>query len=330
MLSLVASSQRVAVVRVVDPNVLVTLSGKQGRRAVIRASLREVIKGSGGSGDALQFASHGHGVAAYAAGDEAIVFLVPLARSPEIAALSEAGVGWVSLQEHDSRYLLAAPSTDALLAAVRRYAAAEEHEAPDVRVEALRRVTLDLLTSGSADLAASAVRDLAAAGSMPLVRREDVPRLLAEVVRSPITSISVRVGLLVALDAHDLVEAPPEWAGLLRTTSGSDLAHVVRAAGRHPSVEVNPILIELLAGDAAVAEAAALALADPAHAAAVPALAGALERDEPRVCRASIRALGRIGTLAALDALNLAASTHASADIRRRAAAEARRPTVAR
>jgi HEAT repeat protein len=103
----------------------------------------------------------------------------------------------------------------------------------------------------------------------------------------------------------------------------------VRAAGRHPSPEIDAALVGMLAGgDDQVAEAAALALGDPAHADAAEALAIALDRPEPRVRMAAIRALGRIGTPEAREALETVAETHKDPATRHRATAEIR--TLAR
>jgi hypothetical protein len=324
LLALVAGSQRVVFAEIVDPNDVATLEGSSERRPVVRIALREVIKGEGRPGQTLRFASHGHGVAEYGVGEHALIFLAPLATNRELAVLQQAGVNWVSLQDHDSRYVLSEASRERVLAAARGYAAAGREADPVQRSDALHRITLDLLTSGDPRLASSAIRDLVPAEGARLVRRADVPRLLEEVIDSPSVVISVRVGLLVALERQGLLDARPVWERLLRTTAEPDLLQVVRAAGRHPSPKVNLILIEMLKGDAAVAEAAALALAGPLHADAVPALAVALERPEPRVRMASIRALGGIGTPAARRAIEAAAESHTDSATRRRAAAEVR------
>ncbi|MBW2384844.1 MAG: HEAT repeat domain-containing protein [Deltaproteobacteria bacterium] len=327
LLSLVTGSDLVAHVRVLDPHASVALEATGGRRPIVRVELREVIKGAGEPGRELRFASHGHGVAEYVAGDEALVFLLPLARSRELAVLQEAGLRWVSNQEHDSRYVLTPESRAGVLAAARGYAAAGRLPERQARVERLRGVTLALLTSGDARLGASAVRDLVAAGDLPLVTQADVPRLLAEVVHSENASIGVRIGLLAELERRQLVDAAPVWQALLRSTNRPDLLQVVRAAGRHPSPEVNATLVEMLGREDAVAEASALALGDPAHADSVPALAKALQSDQPRVRMAAIRSLGLIATPAAKDALEAAAGTHEDSATRRRAAAEVRNQT---
>jgi hypothetical protein len=329
LLALMGSSQRVVYAEVVDPREVVRLeSGEQ--RTVVRVTLTEVIKGDGLPGQEIRFAAHGHGVAEYEAGDAALIFLVPLARNRELSSLQQAGVQWLSLQEHDSRYVLDDASREPVLAACRRYAGALRETDPAKRTLALRQITLDLLTSGDRRLATSAIRDLVPSTGTSLVLPEDVPRLLKEVIDSPKQPISVRVGLLVALEHAGLLDGRPVWVRLLRTTAEPDLLQVVRAAGRHPSPEVNAILAQMLTGDAAVAEAAALALGNPQHADAVPALAKALERPEARVRMASIRALGRIGTPAARNALEAAAESHADSAIRRRAAAEVRSSQVSR
>ena len=174
-------------------------------------------------------------------------------------------------------------------------------------------------------LGASAVQDVVLAGRVPLVAAEDVPRLLADVVSSQEAPIGVRVGLLAELQRRGLVNGAPLWLALLRSTAKPQLLQVVRAAGQHPSPEVGAALVGMLAGgDDEVAAAAALALGDSSHAAAVGALTGALDRAEPRVRMAAIRALGRVGTSEARNALETVAGTHDDPATRRRAAAEVR------
>jgi hypothetical protein len=323
LLRLVGGAERVVHVRVVDAHASVSVEATGESRPVVEVEVREVLKGKGAPGDVVRFASHGHGVARYDDGEEALVFLVPLARSPELDALQASGLRWVSLQEHDARYVLTPETRAPVLEAVRRYVAVESVPGTADRMKALRGVTVDLITSGDPRLAASALQDLVAAQSLPLVTAEDVPRLLAEGVASSKTAIGVRVGLLAELQRRGLVEGTPQWLDLLATTPKPGLLQVVRAAGNHPSPEVDARLVGLLAAeDEEVAAAAALALGNPAHAAAVPALAAALERPESRVRMAAIRGLGRIATPAARQTLATAAEGHDDAASRRRAAAE--------
>ena len=325
LLGLVGGADLVAHVRVADPSATVVVKETGERRPVVRVELREVFKGEGQPGESLRFASHGHGVAEYSEGEEVLVFLTPIARSRELDVLQAAGLRWLSSQEHDDRYLLTPETRELLLAAVRGYAAAGGLSQPAARVRALRGVTLDLLTSDDARLGASAVQDLVLAGQVPLIAAEDVPRLLADVVSSQEAPIGVRVGLLAELQRRGLVEGAPLWLALLRSTAKPQLLQVVRAAGQHPSPEVDAVLVGMLAGDDdEVAAAAALALGDSAHVAAVGALTGALDRAEPRVRMAAIRALGRVGTPEARNALETVAGTHDDPATRRRAAAEVR------
>jgi hypothetical protein len=325
LLSLVAGAERVALVRVVDPEALVVLEETGDHRPVVVVELREVLKGEGKPGEALRFVSHGHGVAEYRAGEEALVFLAPLERSRELDSLQTAGLRWVSFQEHDTRYGVDDENRARLLGAVRAYVAVEALPQPAARVAALRAVTLDLLTSGDPRLAAGAVQDLALARELPLVTPEDVPRLLEGVVSSSAAPIGLRVAVLSELGGRRLVEATPLWLGLLRTTPKPDRLQVIRAAGRHPSPEIDLELVGLLAGDdPELAAAAALALGDPVHAAATPSLGGALARTEPSVRMAAIRALSAIGTPSAREVLAAAADSHADPATRRRAAAAVR------
>ena len=159
---------------------------------------------------------------------------------------------------------------------------------------------------------------------MPLVTASDVPSLLPEVVNNPSAPIAVRIGLLAELEHRELLQAAASWESMLSSTRKPDLLQVVRAAGRHPSPGVDATLKKMLLGDGQLAEAAAQALGNPSHSDAVPALTIALERDEPRVRMAAIRALGRIGTPAARKTLETASTSHSDPATRRRAAAEVR------
>ena len=89
-------------------------------RPVVRAKVLETLKG-GASFDAIVFAQHGHGVADYRAGQEALLFLDRLGSGGELAALAglPGAPTHVSRQEHDDAYRLTATSRDVLLPAVR-------------------------------------------------------------------------------------------------------------------------------------------------------------------------------------------------------------------
>ncbi len=215
LLGLVAGADVVAHVRVVDPDAAVVLGASGERRPVVLVELREVLKGEGAPGDPLRFATHGHGVAEYAAGEEAVVFLAALERSRELDVLTTSGLRWVSFQEHDARYVLARENRTQLLAALRGYVAAEAQTEAAARLQALREVTLQLLTSGDARLAASAVQDLAVSDRIPLVRDEDVPRLLEHVVTSPQAPPGIRIAVLSELERRGFVEGSPHWMTLL-------------------------------------------------------------------------------------------------------------------
>jgi hypothetical protein len=325
LLSLVGGAERVAHVQIVDPSALVVLEESGERRPVVVASLRTALKGGGESGENLRFATHGHGMDGYLDGEEGIVFLAPLERSRELAALAAAGVRWVSFQDHDVRYVVTPENRARLLGAIQAYVAAEALAEPGARLAALRRVTLDLIGSGDLRLASGAVQDLALSGDLPLVTAADAPGLVERVVTSPAHPLGVRLALLSELDRRRLVDGPSLWLALLRDTPMPDRVQVARVAGRHPSPAVGAELVALLGSDDdALAAGAALALGSPAHAQATPSLARALEHPDPRVRRAAIRALAAIGTPAARDVLAAAGESHDDPDTRRRAAAAVR------
>ena len=322
LLGLVSGATRVAHVRVVDPALRVEVGEGGAQRHVVVVEVREALKGGGQPGERLRFATHGHGVAAYAAGEEVLVFLVPLRRAPELAVLEGAGIEWVSFQEHDERHATQGASGARALAAARDYAAAARIADPKARLEELRRVTLGVLTSGDERLAAGAVQDIALTDELPVVSAADAPGLVAGVVASATAPTPVRVALLAELGRRGWIDPDPLWRDLLHDRDIEHRTQVVRAAGRHPSPTVRDALTTLLDGDDTVMAAeAARALGAPPFAEAVPALAAALDHESTRVRLAAVRGLEGIGTRSAGRALETASQESRHADVRRRAGA---------
>jgi hypothetical protein len=259
-------------------------------------------------------------VARYRDGEEAVVFLHAISRSPELRALGGAGgVAFVSGQEHEEKVGLDDEHRDERLAAVRAYVAVGRIADPVDRRAASRRLTHGLLRSPDRRLAWSALEDVVPAGLA--ADATDLLRLIDD----PAVTIGVRVALLAGLEHQGLVAGAPRWARWLRTTADPDRLAVIRAAGAHPSPPVTKALLRILRhGDATAAEAAAAALGSPGHAAGVPSLAGALRAGPLRVRMAAVRGLGGIATERARAALAEAAGTHPDPATRRRAAAELR------
>jgi len=136
---LVAEADLVVRARVVSAGERVGFSTEEGSvtRPIVEAAVLETLKGDPGL-EVVRFAQHGHGVATFRSGEEALVFLQRIGRTRELAALGEAGVlDWVSLQEHEEAFPLRPATRDALLGAARRYVAAESASA-EARLPALR------------------------------------------------------------------------------------------------------------------------------------------------------------------------------------------------
>lgn len=293
-------------------------------RPAVEAAVLEVLKGNFEK-PRVRFAQHGHGVARFRSGDEALLFLHDIARSPELDALGRSGThSWVSLQEHQDTYPIEPATRDRLLGVARSYAAADAEASANARTAALRRATVDLLTSGDPQLAASALRDCVLAPDLPLLTVEELPALRA-VLDDPDTSMGVRVALLTELERRDLVEGPPIWLRLLADeTPSRDRITAIRAAGASSSRPVRTRLIALVASpDVQVAAAAASALGAPGNQDAVAPLTGALSHESATVRMAAIRGLGRIGAPEAQRALETAAASHPDPATQRRARAEA-------
>jgi hypothetical protein len=323
--SLVAESDLVVRGRVTEHDTFVARDGpNEKRRSILRIEVLEVLKGPGVVGKELPISQHGHGVAKYGPGEEALFFLRHLSKSRELQGLASTGeLEWYSWQEHDDDYVLSPKSRRVTLGAARSYASIEKMHG-ERRANALRQVTVKLLASRDLRLATSALRDLVRAGDAPLVTTEDVPAL-TKVIYDPRTAIGVRIGLLAELDRRGLVKGDPHWARLLGSVKGSDRLAVIHAAGAHPSPAVNAELTEILMGpDAEASAAAAIALGSPGNGAAVGPLSEVIVADNARVAMSAIRGLGRIGTAEARAVLASVAESHPDASVRRRAQAELR------
>lgn len=310
--------------RITEGEGLIVIDKPPLHREVVKAQVLEVLRGGIAVGESVTFAQHGHGHAGYADGEEALLFLEKITRSPELSrtAIAER-VQWVSRQEPQDRVTLTPQTRDEFVAAVKAYAALAGLASPRERIEGLRLVTLRLLGSREPRIAASAVRDLVLAGNLPIVRAADAA-LLDRLIDDPHTAIAIRIALLAEIERRSLVSGPPRWARLLRETTPRDLLPLVRAVGAHPSDATTEELVKILEGnDAELAAAAAVSLGSPGNERAVEPLTRALSSASERVRMGAIRGLGGIGTEAALRALEQAATSHPDPVTRRRARAEA-------
>lgn len=296
----------------------------QAQRPLVMATVLDAYKGAAPPG-ALRFAQHGHGVAQYQVGDEALLFLRRSERSRELDELAVTGtVAWVSLQEHDNAFKLTSETRPAFERAVRGYLAALAEADDEARLEALGRMSVGLLHSDEPRLRHSALRDLVLMGSA--LGTEGLASELIAISEDTSLAIGVRLGVVAVLEQQGLVDGPERWAQLLRDTQMPDLLTVVRAAGAHPSPPVTTELVKrLAAGDEELAAAAAISLGVPGNRAAVGPLARALESPEERLRMSAIRALGRIATDDARALLRQAAEDHPDRATRRRAAGEVAR-----
>jgi hypothetical protein len=325
---LVAESDLVLRARIAAVDQWIGVSKEQGGtgRPGVEAEVLAVLKGKLDE-DRVRFAQHGHGVVRFEPGRETLLFLIDIARSRELGAVADAGLyQWVSIQEDSDDYPLEPATRQRVLAAVHGYLAAEDAPSAELRAAALRRATLDLLTSRDPRLAASALRDLVLAPSAPLVTADDV-RVLLPIVDDPHTSMGVRVGLLAELERRRLAGGSDHWLRLLSSEVPTrDRVTAIRAASGSANPAVRARLVALVSDpDEEVGAAAAAAIGRPGDASAVAPLAAALQRPSARVRMAAIRGLGRIATPDAARALETAAASHPDPDTRRRAAAELRK-----
>jgi hypothetical protein len=318
---LVVDSDLVVRARIGDTPAAVDPSAK---RPVVVAEVLDIYKGSHQPGT-VRFAQHGHGVAPYRAGDEALLFLRRAERVRELDELAATGeTAWVSLQEHDTAYTMAPADVPAFDAAVRAWVAAAAEPEPSARLASLRAVTVAQLTSAEPRLARSSLRDLVLMGGA-LVTADNAPALM-EITDDPTIDIGIRLGVLTVLEQREMVEGPARWARLLQTTPAPDRLSVVRAAGAHPSPQVTAELVKLLEGDdAELAAAAAVSLGVPGNEAALAPLVRAATHGDVRVQMAAIRGLGRVATEAAQAALEQISEKHPEPAIRLRAGGEVAR-----
>jgi HEAT repeats len=321
--SLVAEADLVVHARVLgSEDLVVDKGGARKRRPALRVELIEVMKGPALAGQTLRLAQHGHGVAEYHAGQDALLFLRALDRSAELSSLGSAtALRWYSGQEQDDAYALSARSRPPTLAAARAYAALEPLP-PSERAEALRRITLKLLASRDRRLAVSALRDLTRAGVAIPLTAQDLPNLIMVVDDSNAT-IEIRLGLLAELERRGLLDGGTRWARLLQTSQGNERNVVIRAVAAHPGPLVDAELLKILAStDALAASEAAISLGYAGNEAAVQPLANTLNSKNPRRRMAAIRGLGGIGSADARAVLSSVAASHPDQATRRRANAE--------
>jgi len=321
---LMADADVAARARITDVREVPAASDTVGQRPTVGAVLLEVLKGDVASKQ-VRFAQHGHGVASYRPGEEVLLFLRRIERSRELDTLAATGLAYVSLQEHDDKYLVPAGEDPLVMRVARAYSRAERVADPDARLKLTREVMLMMLRSQDARLAAEAVQTLAIAEGDALVTSQELPELL-QLIDDSRTPIGVRIALLVELERRGMLAGSSRWLGLLQATSGAERKSVIRAAGRHPSVELGTALLALLEGeDLSAAREAAIAVGWPGYDAAVAPLGTALAGEDARLRMAAIRGLGGVATAEAQRMLAASASEHPDDATRRRAGAEVRR-----
>jgi HEAT repeats len=313
----------VAHVRIVHPSWDVPVDDGAATWPVVETQAIEILKGDAAPGR-LTFVRDGEETPAYAAGQEALVFLRDVAKSESLAHLSIAGiVRWASFSGRVESMLLTPETRAAYVDAIRGYVAVGAMEEGPAQLDRMRTLTVELIASSVPALARSAIRDLTLAGNLPLVTKSDV-RPLAAIVWDPAVAIATRVALLDELERRGLIFGPTAWARMVRETRGRNRLEVVRALQGHQSAGVNQALVGVLQEpDEEIAGAAATALGSLGNRAAVAPLLRALGRPEPALRSAVVRALGRIATQGARQALDTAAEHHPDPETRREAFAAA-------
>lgn len=320
----VAEAELIVLGRVVNPAYRFIADEGRLQRSLVEIDVLEAFKGESGE-DRLRFAQDGHAVAEYAAGDTALFFLKPIARSRELRALVlPGGPSHFSGQEHDEEFLVEANSGSVLLSATRAFAASERAETTEERLALIRGATLDLLTSNDDQLASAALSSLVMAPNADWVTKADLPRLRKK-LSDPTASIGLRAGLIAELDRRGLLIGDEERSRLLNQASPASLPAAIRALATRPSAAITSFLLDRLLNNPEttdeVAVEAAIALGNAKDPRAAAALGRVLAREEVRVRNAAIRGLRNLGTEEARGVLQDAAETHPDRSTRRRAKA---------
>lgn len=290
---------------------------------VVHVEVLSALKGAGTPGP-LAFVNIGAGAVGYVDGEEVLLFLQHLDRVAELAATPLQGrLRYVVIANAGEKLVLTPWAKRPLTNAVSRYVAVETIPDPELRGEAIRSLTLDLLKSGEPVLIAAVMRDFEPGGDAAALTLADLPAMVP-LIESPRTPIGTRIALVAELERRGLVFGPARWVRLLRTSRGTDLLAVIRAVGDHPSAGVTDQLIPLLRDrDPALVDAAAAALGVPGNVDAVRPLAAALAREDWTLRLTILRSLSRIGTQSARQTLELVAARHPDPELRARAETEA-------
>ncbi len=290
---------------------------------IVHVDVLTTLKGAAAPGP-LAFVNVGAGAVGYTDGEEVLLFLQHLERVAGLAATPLQGrLRYVVIPNAGEKLVMTPWARGPLTNAVRRYIAVETIADPEVRGEAIRSLTLDLLKSGEPVLIAAVMRDFAPGGDAAALTLADLPAMVP-LIESPRTPIGTRIAIVAELERRGLVFGPARWVRLLRTSHGADLLAVIRAVGEHPSAGVTGQLVPLLRDhDLEIANAAAASLGVPANVDAVRPLAAALARENAAFRHTILRSLSRIGTQSARQALELVAARHPDPELRAQAETEA-------
>lgn len=290
---------------------------------IVHGDVLSTLKGAAAPGP-LAFVNVGAGAVGYVDGEEVLLFLQHVERVPQLAATPlQSRLRYVVIPNAGEKLVMTPWARRPLTGAVGRYVAVETIADPEVRAEAIRSLTLDLLKSGEPVLIAAVMRDFAPGGDAAALTVADLPALVP-LIESPRTPIGTRIAIVAELERRGLVFGPARWVRLLRTSEGADLLAVIRAVGEHPSAGVTGHLVPLLRDrDFAIASAAAASLGVPGNVDAVRPLTAALAREDWGLRRTILRSLVRIGTQSARQALELVAARHPDGELRAQAETEA-------
>lgn len=290
---------------------------------IVHVDVLTTLKGAAAPGP-LAFVNIGAGAVGFVDGEEVLLFLRHLERVAELAATPLQGrLRYVVVPNAGEKLVLTPWATRPLTNAVGRYVAVETIPDPELRGEAIRSLTLDLLKSGEPVLIASVMRDFEPGGDAAALTLADLPAMVP-LIESPRTPIGTRIALVAELERRGLVFGPARWVRLLRTSQGADLLAVIRAVGDHPSAGVTGQLLPLLRDrDPAIVNATATSLGVPGNVTAVRPLAAALAREDWTLRRTIVRSLSRIGTQSARQTLELVAARYPDPELRALAQTEA-------
>lgn len=324
---LLAKADLVVVGRVVSTDRIYRRPDLAFQQPYIEIKVLEEIKGRS-IHRRIDFFGHGHGIARYRPGEEALFFFAEIARHPSWkgSPLAERFI-YFSDQEVRDKFVLTAENRGAWIGAAKRYLEVQSMP-PSAEVGArLRAITLDLIGSGEKKLALQALHDVLAVPNVYAVFSEDEIDRLKRLAETSAVHLRIRILLCQQLGAAPGFPVYDKVMSLYgEAAEVVDKVAAIRALSRCRDARLVGFLKGLLGdADPSIRRAAIDGLGRPGLGEAVRLLADLLADPDPPLHAALTGALGRIGTEEAFAALRRLSRRHPNKTVRQYARAELRR-----